>query len=1018
MPGVASQLRDRPQRVHWLWATVMISVLGWSVVACSQDDEDSSFSGETRRSREFLVEPEDISEELDESSSGMVVDDETEISADDFLNETVVDVVIEGRETIAEHAIQHYLKVKKGRVVTPREVQEDVAALRKTHWFSSVRPIYRRSADGLVLVYEVRERPIIRSVQFIGNKKIKTGELEAHTGLRTNQPFDVNLNREAVARIRSMYLEKGFRNAEVEMTKGGNPGDREVIITITEGPKTRVYETSFEGNAFASDSILRTKLATKRAFFRTLSGIYDPQIIENDVITLTQYYNNLGFFDVKVTQKVTISDNQKGADVVFTIDEGTRYQVRNIELIGYEVIGKEKLHRHPKLKAGDPFNYRFMQLDVAKMKDQYDVLGRLFAEVAPTPIFLDEPGLIDLEYRINEDKPYLVGDIKVNFRGDMPHTREDVILNNVARMVKPGQLANGRKIDLARRRVVSSQLWDQSDPPAFEIVPVDGRDYMLAADDPLSNIMRGQNIESDFFGQVRSARSGQPSSGFGHSIAPARRTTARPTPSLIPEPVAQTPADRNTTAAKPTPAFAIRQVSKTPVTKPTSHKAPETTILAKARAKAKVSQVAPELYNIDPSSLFGEAIEPDIVIRGQSDEMTTRGQSIDGDGTPVPQDFGSGTSNSGNPYGGSTFGRDRVPPPGYVDLNVDVTEGRTGRLMFGAGVNSNNGLVGSAVLQEDNFDIMRPPRSWADIVNGYAWRGAGQSFRLEAQPGNQVSRYVVSWNDPFFMRTDFNVGLSGFYFNRFYNEWTEDRLGGRISVGKLINEYWSGSVALRLEDVSIKNIQAGAPSDLTDVTGGNFLSTVGFTLSNDTRDNSFIPTQGHFFEGSFEQALGQFNYSRVETSASQYFTVRERADGFGKHIVQLYGSLAWTGSDTPIFERYFAGGYSSFRGFAFRGVSPIKSGVRVGGNFMALGTAEYMLPLTANDQIRAVAFTDFGTVQQEVGFEDFRVSAGFGFRLVIPAMGPAPIAFDFAWPIIDQKTDERRMFSFYVGFTR
>jgi len=156
----------------------------------------------------------------------------------------------------------------------------------------------------------------------------------------------------------------------------------------------------------------------------------------------------------------------------------------------------------------------------------------------------------------------------------------------------------------------------------------------------------------------------------------------------------------------------------------------------------------------------------------------------------------------------------------------------------------------------------------------------------------------------------------------------------------------------------------------------------------------------------------------VETSASQYFTVRERADGFGKHIVQLYGSLAWTGSDTPIFERYFAGGYSSFRGFAFRGVSPIKSGVRVGGNFMALGTAEYMLPLTANDQIRAVAFTDFGTVQQEVGFEDFRVSAGFGFRLVIPAMGPAPIAFDFAWPIIDQKTDERRMFSFYVGFTR
>lgn len=61
------------------------------------------------------------------------------------------------------------------------------------------------------------------------------------------------------------------------------------------------------------------------------------------------------------------------------------------------------------------------------------------------------------------------------------------------------------------------------------------------------------------------------------------------------------------------------------------------------------------------------------------------------------------------------------------------------------------------------------------------------------------------------------------------------------------------------------------------------------------------------------------------------------------------------------------------------------------GNWMALGTMEYMLPLTANDQIRMVGFTDFGTVEQNGQLDDFRVSAGVGFRLVIPAMGPAPI---------------------------
>ena len=61
-------------------------------------------------------------------------------------------------------------------------------------------------------------------------------------------------------------------------------------------------------------------------------------------------------------------------------------------------------------------------------------------------------------------------------------------------------------------------------------------------------------------------------------------------------------------------------------------------------------------------------------------------------------------------------------PPGFVDLNISATEARTGRLMVGAGVNSNSGVVGNIVFSEDNFDILRFPRSTADIWNG---SGAG-----------------------------------------------------------------------------------------------------------------------------------------------------------------------------------------------------------------------------------------------------------------------------------------------------
>src|SRR5690606_37142386 len=84
----------------------------------------------------------------------------------------------------------------------------------------------------------------------------------------------------------------------------------------------------------------------------------------------------------------------------------------------------------------------------------------------------------------------------------------------------------------------------------------------------------------------------------------------------------------------------------------------------------------------------------------------------------------------------------RDPDRGYdeVDLDIFVNEARTGRLQFGVGVNSDAGVVGSIVLEENNFDLLRPPASFHDIVNGTVWRGGGQRFRIEAIPGDIVSR--------------------------------------------------------------------------------------------------------------------------------------------------------------------------------------------------------------------------------------------------------------------------------------
>ena len=73
-----------------------------------------------------------------------------------------------------------------------------------------------------------------------------------------------------------------------------------------------------------------------------------------------------------------------------------------------------------------------------------------------------------------------------------------------------------------------------------------------------------------------------------------------------------------------------------------------------------------------------------------------------------------------------------VDPQQFLPLDINAAETQTGRLMLGVGVNSDAGLVGNFVLDEQNFSLFRLPRSWEDVTDGVAFRGDAQ--RLRSKP--------------------------------------------------------------------------------------------------------------------------------------------------------------------------------------------------------------------------------------------------------------------------------------------
>ena len=387
--------------------------------------------------------------------------------------------------------------------------------------------------------------------------------------------------------------------------------------------------------------------------------------------------------------------------------------------------------------------------------------------------------------------------------------------------------------------------------------------------------------------------------------------------------------------------------------------------------------------------------------------------------TPLP-----GTA-YGNPYAPIAPYPTYQPGPRVreADLIINGFPARTGRIMLGGAVNSDAGLTGQLTVDERNFDITRWPTSFRDLFSGTAFRGAGQTFRVEAAPGTDFQRYTLQFADPnLFGYKPVSMSVSGFLYDRRFTDWDEERLGGRLAFGYRVTPDLSLTVGAGGQNVGITDPRVLGVPQLDEVLGDNSMYSGEVSLQHDTRDSPIQASRGHYFDSSFEQVFGDYSYSRFEMEYRRYWLLTECADSSGKQTISYSTKLGFSGKDTPIFENFFAGGYATLRGFEFRGASPVDpaTGVELGGRFQWLNTVEYMFPITADDAFRGVAFVDFGTVEQniEINADQFRVSPGVGLRVAIPMLGPAPLAFDFAYPVAKADTDQVRVFNFYMSLIR
>ncbi len=163
----------------------------------------------------------------------------------------------------------------------------------------------------MIVVFQVTEQRLIKSVTFRGNRAISNETLKGAIDIKDGQANRYLPHRAGPGtRLRINIGIRIFRwpmspcRAEPLAQRG------ELIFDIVEGPQVRVRNIEFIGVNSFTQGRLREQIKTATYLFILNAGKYDPEGVDDDVASVRRFYEGKGFFDVRVDRKLVLFAGQ------------------------------------------------------------------------------------------------------------------------------------------------------------------------------------------------------------------------------------------------------------------------------------------------------------------------------------------------------------------------------------------------------------------------------------------------------------------------------------------------------------------------------------------------------------------------------------------------------------------------------------------------------------------------------------------------------------------------------------
>lgn len=319
------------------------------------------------------------------------------------------------RRVPSEQILKH--AVAAGTEFDLDQIDASIKKLYQTGLYLDVKVDMELNTE-LVLVYMIKEKPVINDVFFQGNDELKDKALTEKIPLKTGNNFNKKLIEATVVAIQAAYEEENFFNVEIRYEieyRKNNSVD--LVFTIEEGKEAKVEKINFYGvTGFTEKKIKKIIQTEEKGFFSWFSGsgTLKRGDLALDKERLRGLYMSNGYVRAQIAEpEVTMNEKKTKIFITFRVEEGHQYYVNKIEFKGNVHRTTEELVETTDLKKEMLFNGEMYHNDIDKITEAFTSIGYAFADVFPRTSIDDEKRLVDVMYEIEESNLVHIDSIQI-----------------------------------------------------------------------------------------------------------------------------------------------------------------------------------------------------------------------------------------------------------------------------------------------------------------------------------------------------------------------------------------------------------------------------------------------------------------------------------------------------------------------------------------------------------------------------------------------------------------------------